>query len=108
MRQGVMRSKAQRQVGQRRRAAACPLHQVMPVAPVDRTGATGKDAVPVARLERAPRRRRQRPAGVIEFVVELVPTGDLAGGGVAGVTLHALVPPGPPPPSPPAPPPARP
>src|SRR5438093_12291670 len=62
----------------------------MPVAPDDRPGASGENAVPVARLERPPGRRRQRPAGVIELVLELALAGDAADRRIAGVTLDGL------------------
>ena len=45
-----MRPTEQRQVGQRRLAAAGPPDHVMPIAPVQWPGAAGEDAVPVARL----------------------------------------------------------
>src|SRR5256885_9814349 len=86
----VMRSAEQRQVGQRRLAAAGPPDQVMPIAPGQWPRAARKDAVPVACLERAPRRRRQRAAGVIEFVLELAVAGDAADRRVAGVALDRL------------------
>src|SRR6266699_2623425 len=81
---------AQRQVGQRRRAAARPPDQVMPVAPDGRPRATRKDAVPVACFERPPGRRRQRPAGVVELLLELALAGDPADGTVAGIALDGL------------------
>src|SRR5438132_1648512 len=87
MHHAVVRSAEQRQVGQRRLAAAGPPDQVMPIAPGQWPRAARKDAVPVACLERAPRRRRQRPAGVIEFVLELALAGDAADRRVAGVAL---------------------
>src|SRR5438094_4541796 len=59
----------------------------MPVAPDDRPGATRKNAMPVPRLERPPGRRREGPAGVIEFVLELALAGDAADRRVAGVAL---------------------
>src|SRR5256885_15999302 len=62
----------------------------MPVAPVQWPGAARKNTVPVARLERPPGRRRQRPAGVIEFVLELALAGDAADRRVAGVALDRL------------------
>src|SRR5437762_5921854 len=62
----------------------------MPVAPDDRPGASGEDAVPVARLERPPGRRREGPAGVIELVLELALAGDPADGAVTGVALDGL------------------
>src|SRR5260370_40662086 len=62
----------------------------MPVAPDWWPRATGEDAVAVARLERAPRRRRQRPAGVIELVIELVLTGDATERAVARVALDGF------------------
>src|SRR3981189_413188 len=62
----------------------------MPVAPGERPGAAGEDAVPVARLERPPSRRRERPACMVELVVELSLAGDPRDGAVAGVALHGL------------------
>src|SRR5947207_8145161 len=62
----------------------------MPVAPDDRPGASGEDAVPVACFERPPGRRREGPAGVIELVLELALAGDPADRRVAGVALHGL------------------
>src|SRR6266852_5244587 len=86
----VMRSTHEREVGQRGRAAARPPDQVMPVAPDWWPRATGEDAVAVARLERAPRRRRQAPAGAIELVIELVLTGDATERAVARVALDGF------------------
>src|SRR6266700_4686857 len=86
----VMRPAEQRQVGQRRRAAARPPDQVMPVAPDGRPRATREDAVPVACFERPSRRRRQRPAGVVELVLELALAGNPADGTVAGIALDGL------------------
>src|SRR6266566_8904689 len=86
----VVRPAEQRQVGQRRRAAARPPDQVMPVAPDGRPRATREDAVPVACFERPPRRRRQRPAGVVELVLELALAGNPADGTVAGIALDGL------------------
>src|SRR2546430_9691928 len=86
----MMRPAEHRQVGQRRRTAASPPDQVMPVAPDDRPRASGEDAVPVARLERPPGRRREGPAGVIELVLELALSGDPADRRVAGVALDGL------------------
>src|SRR5438094_6691816 len=62
----------------------------MPIAPVQRPGATRKNAMPVPRLERPPGRRRQRAAGVIELVLELALAGDAADRRVAGVALDRL------------------
>src|SRR5438067_10497197 len=62
----------------------------MPVAPVQRPGATRKNAMPVPRLERPPGRRRQRAAGVIELVLQLALAGDAADRRVAGVALDGL------------------
>src|SRR5438874_11452830 len=62
----------------------------MPVAPDDRPGASGKDAVAVTRRERPPGRRREGPAGVIELVLELALAGDAADRRVAGVALDGL------------------
>src|SRR2546423_6168568 len=86
----VVRPAKQRQVGQRRLAAAGPPDQVMSVAPTQWSCAARKDAVPVACFQRPPRRRRQRPAGVIELVLELALAGDSRDGAVAGVALHRL------------------
>src|SRR6266568_1306183 len=86
----VVRPAEQGQVGQRRRTAARPPDQVMPVAPDGRPRATREDAVPVARFERPPGRRRQRPAGVVELVLELALAGNPADGTVAGVALDRL------------------
>src|SRR6266516_4243020 len=86
----VMRPAEERQVGQRRRAAARPPDQVMPVAPDGRPRATREDAVPVACFERPPGRRRQRPAGVVELVLELALAGNPADGTVAGIALDGL------------------
>src|SRR6266568_801098 len=86
----VMWPAEQRQVGQRRRAASRPPDQVMPVAPDGRPRATREDAVPVACFERPPRRRRQRPAGVVELVLELALAGNPADGTVAGIALDGL------------------
>src|SRR5207244_12658378 len=80
----------QRAVGQHRRAAARPPDQVMPVAPDGRPRATREDTVPVARLERPPGRRRQRPAGVVELLLKLALSGDPADGTVAGIALDGL------------------
>src|SRR2546428_12100890 len=63
----------------------------MSIAPVQRPGAPRKDAVAVARLERAPGRRRQRPAGVVELVLQLALSGDPAYGRVAGIALDRLL-----------------
>src|SRR2546430_16632098 len=62
----------------------------MSVAPVQRPGATRKNAMPVPRLERPPGRRREGPAGVIELVLELALAGDAADRRVAGVALDGL------------------
>src|SRR5712691_10947661 len=62
----------------------------MPVAPDRWPSATRKNAVPVARLERPPGRRRNRPAGVIELVVELALARDANDCAVAGMALHRL------------------
>src|SRR5207237_4944426 len=86
----VMRSAEQRQVGQRRLAAAGPPDQVMPIAPGQWPRAARKDAVPVASFQRPPGRRRQRAAGVIELVLELALAGDAADRRVAGVALDRL------------------
>ena len=86
----VMRPTEQRQVGQRRLAAAGPPDHMMPIAPVQWPGAAGEDTMPVARLERPPGRRRQGPSGVIELVVELALAGDPGDGAVTGVALHGL------------------
>src|SRR3989442_6959869 len=86
----MMRPAQERQVGQRRRAASGPPDQVMPVAPVERPGAAREDTMPVPCLERAPRRRRERPAGVVELVLEFGLARDPADGRVAGVALHGL------------------
>src|SRR6266568_3316733 len=86
----VVRPAEQRQVGQRRRAAARPPDQVIPVAPDGRPRATREDAVPVARFERPSRRRRQRPAGVVELVLELALASDAGDGAVTGVALDRL------------------
>src|SRR5207253_4518667 len=75
---------------QRRLAAARPPDQVMPVAPGQWSRAARKDAVPVASFQRPPGRRRQRPAGVIEFVLELALAGDAADRRVTGVALDRL------------------
>src|SRR5438034_3506883 len=85
-----MRPAEQRQVGQRRRAAARPPDQVMPVAPDGRPRATREDAVPVACLERPPGGRRQRPAGVVELVLEFALACDAADRRVAGIALDGL------------------
>src|SRR5438874_2381187 len=85
-----MRPAEQRQVGQGRRAASRPPDQVMPVAPGGRPRATWEDAVAVARLERAAGRRRERPSGVIELVLELALAGDAADRRVTGVALDRL------------------
>src|SRR6266576_743640 len=90
MRHAVMRPAEQRQVGQGRRAALCPPDQVMSIAPGKWSRAARKNTVPVARLERPPGRRRQRPAGVIELVLELALAGDPADRRVAGIALHGL------------------
>src|SRR5256884_3861182 len=62
----------------------------MSVAPVQRPGATRKNAMPVPRLERPPGRCREGPAGVIELVLELALARDAADRRVAGVALHRL------------------
>src|SRR5438132_3100927 len=62
----------------------------MPVAPDQRSRAAREDAVPVARLQRPPGRRRQGPAGVIELMLQLGLAGDPADRRVAGVALHGL------------------
>src|SRR5438874_547998 len=62
----------------------------MSVAPDDRPRASREDAVPVARIERAPGRRRERPSGVIELVLELALAGNPADGAVTGVALDGL------------------
>src|SRR6184192_4238235 len=62
----------------------------MPVAPGDRPRASGEDAVPVARFERAPGRRRKGPAGVIELMLQLALAGDPANRAIAGIALHGL------------------
>src|SRR2546430_17206232 len=62
----------------------------MPIAPIQWPGAARKNTVPVARLERPPGRRRQRPAGVIELVLQLALAGDPADRRVAGVALDGL------------------
>src|SRR6266700_800834 len=85
-----MRPAEQRQVGQRRRAAARPPDQMMPIAPDGRPRATREDAVPVACLERPPGGRRQRPAGVVELVLELALSGDPADRRVACIALDRL------------------
>src|SRR5437762_5965310 len=85
-----MRPAEQRQVGQRRGAAARPPDQMMPVAPDQWPGAARKDAVPVARFERAPGRRRKGPAGVIELVLQLTLAGDPADRRVACIALDRL------------------
>src|SRR5438132_14280480 len=86
----VMRPAEESQVGQRRRAAPRPPDQVMPIAPSQWSRAPWKDTMPVARLERPPRRRRQRAAGVIELVLELGLARDAADRRVAGVALDGL------------------
>src|SRR5437588_11068553 len=63
---------------------------MMPIAPTQWSRAPWKDTMPVARLGRPPRRRRQRPAGVIELVLELGLTRDAADRRVAGVALDGL------------------
>src|SRR5439155_11315545 len=63
---------------------------MMPVAPGDRPRASGEDAVPVARFERAPGRRRKGAAGVIELTLQLALAGDPADGAVTGVALDSL------------------
>src|SRR5438067_10997446 len=63
---------------------------MMPVAPNDRPRASGEDAVPVARLERAPGRRRKGPAGVIELMLQLALAGDPANRAIARIALHGL------------------
>src|SRR5438874_5951089 len=73
-----------------RRAAARPPDQVMPVAPGQWSRASGKNAMPVPRLERPPGRRREGPAGVIELVLELALARDAADRRVAGVALDGL------------------
>src|SRR2546425_6792061 len=85
-----MRSAEQRQVRQRRRAASRPPDEVVPVAPDERPAAARKDTVSVARFERAPGRRRERSAGVVELVLQLALSRDPADGRVAGVALHGL------------------
>src|SRR5437660_6447191 len=90
MHHAVMRSAEQRQVGQGRLAAAGPPDQVMPIAPGQWPRAARKDAVPVASFQRPPGRRRQRAAGVIEFVLELALAGDAADRRVTGVALDGL------------------
>src|SRR5437773_8122257 len=62
----------------------------MPITPSQWSRASGEDAVPVACLESPAGRRRQRPAGVIEFVIELALSGDAADRRVAGVALDGL------------------
>src|SRR5207302_2692270 len=62
----------------------------MPVAPAEWPSASGENTMPVACLERPPRRRRQRPAGVIELVLELGLARDAADRRVAGVALDGL------------------
>ena len=86
----VMRATDQGEVGQRRRSAFDPPDQVMPIAPDRRPGAARKDTVPVPRFERPPRRRRDRPAGVAELMLQLAPARDPDDRRVAGVALHRL------------------
>src|SRR5207245_1884580 len=86
----VMWPAEQRQIGERRRAAAGPPDQVMPVAPTEWPGAARKDTVSVPRLERAPGRRRKGPAGVIELMLQLALAGDPANSAIAGIALHGL------------------
>src|SRR5437773_10987151 len=85
-----MRPAEQRQVGQRRRAAARPPAQVMQVAPDGRPRATREDAVPVACFERPPGGRRPRPARVVQLVLEFALACDAADSRVAGVALDRL------------------
>src|SRR5438067_13040196 len=62
----------------------------MPVAPARLPAAAGEDTMPVARFERPTRRRRYRPGGSAELIVQLAPAGDPADRGVAGIALHRL------------------
>src|ERR1700704_604835 len=62
----------------------------MPIAPGERPGAAREDAVPVARLERPPGRRRQGAACLVELLGALSLAGDPRDGAVAGVALHGL------------------
>src|SRR5258708_6929686 len=78
----------QGQVGQGRRSAPDPPDEVMAIAPAQRPVTAGEDAMPVARLQRPPRRWRNRPRGVIEFMFELTLAGDPRDRGIAGVALH--------------------
>src|SRR6266571_5051585 len=96
-RPGGLRYSGRARMGQhrprRRHRAEPPIlvpDQAMPVAPDGRPRATREDAVPVACFERPPGRRRQRPAGVVELVLELALAGDAADGTVAGIALDGL------------------
>src|SRR5207302_10929582 len=62
----------------------------MPVAPAEWPSACGENTMPSRRLERPSGRRRQRAAGVIEFVLELGLARDAADRRVAGVALDGL------------------
>src|SRR2546428_6741405 len=75
------------QVGQRIRAAPGPPDEVMPVAPIEWPRTAREDTMPVACLEGAASRRRQRPGGVVELVLELGLAGDPADRAVARIPL---------------------
>src|SRR5438132_1263711 len=72
------------------RAAPSPPHQVVPIAPDRRPVATRKDAVPIARFQRPPGRRRDGPRRMAALVLQLAAAHDPADRRVAGMALHRL------------------
>src|SRR5438128_10484629 len=80
----------ERQIIELRWPAIRPEDQVMPTAPGRRPVAARKDAVIIPGYQRPARGRRDRAAGVRDFLLQLPGPGDARDGGVAGKAANRL------------------